>query len=416
MAGRLLQVLPSVMTVVNRELELEEDFCEGLRLCLDNFDEVRVVCPVTTDLTNSGLRRSRRIKDLPEQHRMKFIVLPNAYHWRDFLLSYANVKKALNLEIQKADYLVFSPHALVGDWPTVGVNEAIKLQRPYVIDADIVYEQVAQVAEARKAAWKRQVKQRLMTPLFQRSHRHSLKHSSLALLQGQDVFDAYAPFCSNPHKVYHMPVSKADYITDNELQDKLSGLDASRPLKMTYAGRAIDMKGPMDWLKTLHELKRAGVEIDATWLGDGTMLSNMRSMAESLGLAEDVSFRGYVSDREEILRMLRRSDLFLFCHKTPESPRCLVEALASGCPLVGYGSAYPKEIVAQCGGGEFAEVGDWMELARIVTTLDRDRERLRELIRQSSSSGRLYERDATMQRRIDLIKSIDPLYRASAAY
>jgi glycosyltransferase involved in cell wall biosynthesis len=310
----------------------------------------------------------------------------------------------LKAEIENADYLVFSPHALVGDWPMVATREAIKLRRPYVIDADVVYDEVGKVGLARNASWKRIIKKNLVLPLFQRSHRYCLGHSSLALLQGQDVYDAYSPFSSNPHKVYHMPVSNEDYITEAQLQSKLESLDERKGLRICYVGRAIDMKGPMDWLKALHELNQNGVEIIATWLGDGSLLPTMRIMAENLGMTDYVSFPGYVSDRDEILQTLKNSDMFLFCHNTPESPRCLVEALASGCPLIGYGSAYPKEIVAQCGGGQFATVGNWKELANIVKDLDKNREKLRELIQRASASGRLYERDATMQRRIDLIK------------
>jgi hypothetical protein len=49
-------------------------------------------------------------------------------------------------------------------------------------------------------------------------------------------------------------------------------------------------------------------------------------------------------------------------------------------------------------------LGNSKELANIVQDLHTNREKLRELIRLASISGRLYERDATMQRRIDLIK------------
>jgi glycosyltransferase involved in cell wall biosynthesis len=404
MAGRLLQVLPSVVTLVNGELELEIDFCEGLRLCLDNFDEVCVACPVTTDVRNSGLRRSLRLKDLPFRQRVNLLTLPNGYNLRDFLTSYASVRKVIQREIQKADYLVFSPHTLIGDWPTVAVREAIKMNRRYVIDADVVYADVAEVSWTKLKPWKRLVNELIITPIFLRQHRYSLKHSSAALLQGQDVFDAYARYCSNPRKVYHMPVSGADYVGDGELQDKLLSLRESRPLRIVYVGRTIEMKGPIDWLKTLHAAKQSGASFIATWLGDGSMLPEMRRTAESLGLGADVIFQGYVSDRDEIFRALRQSDIFLFCHKTPESPRCLIEALASGCPLVGYGSSYPRELVAQNGGGEFTDIGDWQELARIVADLSNRRDKVRELIRQARTSGRLFERDATMQQRIDLIK------------
>jgi glycosyltransferase involved in cell wall biosynthesis len=399
----LFQVLPSIIRKIDGDLEIEVDFGESLRLYLENFDRVSVACVVTTETTDSGLRRCRRVTDLPWRDRVRFIPLPNAYSFGQFARHYHGVRRVLKNEIENANYLLFSPHTLIGDWPTVATREAIKLQRPYVIEADVVYDEVANVESAR-GAWKSFINKNFAQPLFRQSHHYCLKHSSLALLQGQDVYNAYSPFSKNPHKVYHMPVSKADYITEAELQQKLSGLNDFRALKLCYVGRAIDMKGPMDWLKILHELITSGVELSATWLGDGSLLPDMRAMADSLGIAGHVTFSGYIADRARILSTLKDSDMVLFCHKTPESPRCLVEALASGCPLIGYGSAYPKEIVAQRGGGEFVTVGNWKELVNLVKVLDKDREKLRKLIEYASASGRLYERDATMQRRIDLIK------------
>ena len=109
----------------------------------------------------------------------------------------------------------------------------------------------------------------------------------------------------------------------------------------------------------------------------------MRAAAENLGIADKVRFVGYVSDREKILQTLRDSDIFLFCHKTPESPRCLVEALASGCPLIGYGGGYPRELTAERGGGQFASVDNRVELADLVTALNENRGKLREMISSS---------------------------------
>ena len=85
-------------------------------------------------------------------------------------------------------------------------------------------------------------------------------------------------------------------------------------------------------------------------------------------------------------------------------PSCLGEALASGCPLIGYGSAFAKDLVAQCGGGEFATVGDWKGLANIVRNLDKDRGKLCELIRSASAWGPTYDRDAQLERRSALIR------------
>jgi glycosyltransferase involved in cell wall biosynthesis len=404
MTGRLFMVLPSVIRKIGDGLEVDFDFSEGLRLYLESFDSVSVACPVSTDLQDSGLRRCVAVKDLPWGERVTFVPLPNAYRVGAFLRQLPAVRRILREQIKNADYLVFSPHTLFGDWPTVAIHEAVRLKRPYVIEADVVYEKVAQVSWDRISSWKRFVKKQVILEAFKRAHRYGLKHSALALFQGHDVFSAYEGACSNPHVVYHMPISADDYIAPNRLQSKLDSMREPRPLKICYVGRAIEMKGPIDWLKTLHELINAGVRFRATWIGDGSLLPSMRASIETFGLTDHVTLPGYVSDRTAILRTLQDSDIFLFCHKTPESPRCLVEALACGAPLIGYVSEYPRELVAQRGGGQFATLGDWRELAAIVRELDNDRDKLRDLIRSASASGRLYERDATMQHRIDLIR------------
>lgn len=404
MTGHLLQVLPSVLTEVDGELEIEFDSSESLRLYLDNFEFVTIACPVKKKSADTSSQRCRRVKDLPWREKLKLIPLPNAYGFREYLRHYAGVKRSLKAAIENANYLVFSPHTLLGDWPTVAVREAVKLKRPYTIEADVVYEKVHQIGWLNDPDWKKLIKSALIISPLRWMHHYCLRHSKLALLQGQDVYDAYAPFCENPHKVYHMPVAKDDYITERQLENKVRAVANKRPLRVCYVGRCIDMKGPMDWLKTLHDVLKDNVNITAVWLGDGPLLSTMRAAAENLGIAGNIEFRGHVLDRGEVFRNLRNADIFLFCHKTPESPRCLVEALASGCPLIGYGSAYPRDLVRRYGGGQFTAIGKWRELADILKRLAEDRAMLGQLIKAASASGRLYERDAEMQHRIDLIK------------
>jgi glycosyltransferase involved in cell wall biosynthesis len=404
----IFQVLPTVLRRVGDQLEVDVDFVESVRVYMENFESISIACPVTTTVKDSGLERCRPINELPwAPGRVEFIPLPSAYRLLDFLTNFRTVKQILRAQIIRADYLIFSPHTLVGDWPTIAVHEAIKLGKPYVIEADIVYESVAKVGFGRRSpSWKRFIKQKLDSTLFERSYRYCLRHSALGLFQGQDVYDAYAPFCSNPHNLYyHIPVSTGDHLTESELQKKLDRLSESRPLRICYAGRAVEMKGALDWLNVIAELVKGGINVDAIWMGDGSLLPDMRKIAQSLHIEKCVTFTGQISDRKEIFRKLKASDIFLFCHKTRESARVLGEALACGCPMVGYGSSYPYKLVSEHGGGIFAALGDWKRLAAIVRDLAGNVEALRGLTKQAAISGRLHDRSLEMQKRIDLLRA-----------
>ena len=139
-------------------------------------------------------------------------------------------------------------------------------------------------------------------------------------------------------------------------------------------------------------------------MGDGSMLDEMAAYIAANGLSPYVGLPGYISDHKATLRALKAADIFLFSHKTLESPRVLGEALACGCPLIGYGGAYPADLVATFGGGRFANLGDWRRLAEIVEELNASRETLKSLIVHASKSGQRHDRDTELQRRVGLIK------------
>jgi len=127
MVTTLLQVLPSIIRKVDNDLEIDVDFCESLRLYLRKFRSGNHRVSHYTEITDSGLRRCRSVTELPWQSRMKIIPLPNAYHLVEFLRHYHVVRRLLKTEIEKRPLsAVLHLTVLVGDWPTVGVREAIK--------------------------------------------------------------------------------------------------------------------------------------------------------------------------------------------------------------------------------------------------------------------------------------------------
>lgn len=404
---QMFQVLPSVVRVINDEFEMDVDFCDALRIYLNHFESICVACPVAIDTKDAGLDQCVRLKDLPwNERRFKFIPLPRAYSPFKFLRNLSTVRKILRDEISAAEYLVFSPHTLVGDWSTIAACEAMRLKRSYLIEADVVYENVMQIATNRSPLWKRVIKRNFHIPLFQQSYRYLLKHCDLGLFQGGAVYDAYAPYCKNPHKMYyHIPIYKDDHISDEQLQLKLDNISAGKTLKVCYAGRAVDMKGPIDWVDTLDELILRGVDLQATWLGTGSLLQTLQRKVIEMGTESRISFPGFTSDRKDVLRLMLDCHIFLYCHKTLESSRVLGEALACGCPIIGYESSYSSDLVSKSGGGCFVNRGSWMQLADCVQRLDRNREALKELVVKAAASGRSYDREEAMLARINLIKS-----------
>jgi glycosyltransferase involved in cell wall biosynthesis len=305
-------------------------------------------------------------------------------------------------EIKKADYLLFSPHAKF-DWPTLAARLAIKLKRQYGVESDYDRLSVGHVLLDAMPFGVRKLRMAFWTSSSVKQRDRCFSQSSLALLQGQEVYEDYKSLAPNPRKVLNVQVAPEDQISTIALREKLGRIKCGEPLVLAYAGRMVEMKGPLDWLMAMYTAVKSGVELQATWFGDGPLMPEMRQEVERLGIGRNVALAGILG-REELIRRLFRTDIFLFCHKTGESPRCLGEALAAGCLLVGYGSAFPRSLVARHGGGEFAVTGDWNKLASIVIGLDQDRARLGRLVQSAAASGKELDRETAIQERIDLIK------------
>lgn len=399
----LLLVIPPVVRTVNGVHEVEADFANNLRLYLANFDHVTFACPVFPDKDARGvILRSLPLEKIPNADRLSFIPLPYAYREDKYLRHYLATRRLLASEIAKAQYLIFSPHAKY-DWSTVAADLAIRQNRKFDMESDHDHASAQQFHLSTVQPGFNKLRKTMWARSFLKKVEKQFSRSSLALLQGQDVFDAYKNVAPNPHRVLNVQISPEDHISSVRLQEKQDRIARNEPLSISYAGQAIARKGPIDWLQAIHGISEAGVAFQATWFGDGSLLPEMKRVASKLGIEKKVMFPGSVG-RKEIMAALQNTDIFLFCHKTGESPRCLGEALASGCALVGYGTQYPRELVATRGGGEFTEMDNYQGLVDLIAALDKDRAKLADLIAAAAASGQLLDRDTAMQERIDLIK------------
>jgi glycosyltransferase involved in cell wall biosynthesis len=406
MKNKILLVMPVPFQKVEGRLGFDDQTCQGLVRWAENFERVVLACPTLPEDIAAKSDTSitwQPIADLPCADRLELVPLPYAYRLQDFIRTYRTISQLLKTKIQECQYLCFGIGGLIGDWAAIACMEAIKLKRPYSIWTDRVEYEVIQ-RTLNKESLKHRIKYSLTLPLIKPYQQYLIRQCNLGLFQGQDCYSTYSPFCQNPHCVYDIHTNKSDQLDASSLDLKIDLLSHGGPLLICYVGRSAHMKGPLDWLRVVHRLCLAGVDLQATWVGDGPLLTQMKSLALKLGIADRVHLVGFVDDRSKILETMRKHHIFLFCHKTPESPRCLVESLVSGCPIVGYSSPYSEGLVSEDGGGAFVPMNDEEKLADLIAELNRDRARLSELIQKAALSGQQFDEQIVFQHRSDLIK------------
>lgn len=399
--GQLLLVIPPVVDTSRGRLLIDGDFANNLIAYLAAFDSVRVMCPATTtDLTFPTMVEPSAV---PGSERLQVEVLPLPYREDRYFRNKARVSRQLKAAIAEADYLLISPHSLF-DWSTLAARIARRMGRRYNMEADW------NLPEVRADLWKElpfgpeKARRWFWNRIHDRDYFAALKHSSLSLLQGGDVFHDLGPHAPNAYLVLNAQVTDSDHVGEQDLADKLTRLAQPHVPHLFYAGRAADIKGPFHWLDVVTLLRDWGCTFRATWAGDGDKIDEMRRIVAERGLEDVVALPGKV-DRAGTRKLMASSDLFLFCHLAKESPRCLVESLALGTPIVGFGTNYPRELVRECGGGQFVDRGEVEPLARIVKGLFDDPAALVDLTRAAAASGRLLDMDKAIAYRIGLIKS-----------
>lgn len=137
-----------------------------------------------------------------------------------------------------------------------------------------------------------------------------------------------------------------------------------------FAGRLIGWKGARLAIEALARPEAADWRLEL--LGEGPREGDLRRLADGLGLADRVEFRGY-RPRDEVLDTLARADAFVFPSLHDSAGWAVAEAITLGCPVVCLDRGGPALLAG--------EVGDQVVpvtasvVADLATALDRVRPR-----------------------------------------
>lgn len=116
------------------------------------------------------------------------------------------------------------------------------------------------------------------------------------------------------------------------------------PPRLFSVGRVVYQKGFDLGLHALAGLKDLGWQW--TIAGDGTQMANLRALAEQLGLSERVHFLGWQSGRD-LVEWYHQANMFLFPSRHEGMPNAVLEAMASGLPVVATRIAGNEELVLE---------------------------------------------------------------------
>ena len=159
---------------------------------------------------------------------------------------------------------------------------------------------------------------------------------------------------------------------------RLPDLRNDEPLRLLQACRFISKKGLDVTLHAMRLLKDKSVPATLTLAGEGPEESSLRALTRELGIADHVSFTGFL-EREQLEEAYRRHHLFVHPSRTtPEGdregiPNSLLEAMAYGLPVISTRHSGIPEAITDGQDGLLLESPDPSSLMTAVLQLTENR-------------------------------------------
>ena len=397
--GSLLLVIHLQMYRHAGKVYVEGQAANGFSMWLEHFSTVTACVLGADGPPPSGYID---VETLNFGDRLKIEIIEPA--WTPIALAqrYFPTRRKLVQLIERHEFLHFGIGGAWGDWGSHSAFIAAERSRAFSVWTDRVEAEVMQI-EARRHKGPRRVVRLINAAMAKFLNQRAIRLATLGLFHGKNTFDAFQHLNRNPQLVHDIHIKASDAISADKLSAKIAAAKTGS-LKIIYAGRVHPDKGPMEWVKAIGIALSSGVKLEAKWYGDGPTRDEAIAFVDSLGIADCVEFPGSISDRNTLLTTLRGAHLMLFCHLTPESPRCLIEALAAGTPIVGYESAYARDLLAKNGGGVLTDLRPEALAAEIIA-LAADRGRLATLIGLAAKDGALLNDEKVFAHRSELMKA-----------
>jgi len=145
-----------------------------------------------------------------------------------------------------------------------------------------------------------------------------------------------------------------------------------------YVGQLVWQKNLKTVFESLASLKSLEVPYKMLIVGRGYAQDEMKEMAISLGVQDDVLFLGSILDRDYLKSLYCRADLFLFPSVYDNASIAVREAAAVGCPSLLIDGSNTAEGVIDNYNGFLADNDDHSIASRIVLALS-SKEKLKEV-------------------------------------
>jgi glycosyltransferase involved in cell wall biosynthesis len=181
-------------------------------------------------------------------------------------------------------------------------------------------------------------------------------------------------------------------------------LDPSRPI-ILHVGR-VDREKNVDDVVRAAAVAMASVEAQLVVIGDGNRRKDVEGLARELGIARSSRFIGFVDQDGDLPDLYRAGTVFAIASELESEGLVVLEAAASGLPIVAVRATSMPELVEQSGCGYLVPPGDIHAMADRLVAVLRDPAAREVFGRAGIEMARRHSLECTVELHEDLYRSL----------
>ncbi|MBI3153497.1 MAG: glycosyltransferase [Chloroflexi bacterium] len=140
--------------------------------------------------------------------------------------------------------------------------------------------------------------------------------------------------------------------------------------------------------------------------GDGCEKTALIKLCRSLGIEANVRFTGFIANKEELAVIYRMSDVFVTASEIETQGIAILEAAASGLPIVAVKATCIPEIVQHGGNGYLTSPGDIQAMGKAISRILSDPTKAREMKIKSRIIAEKFKAEVTFSKHEKLYKQM----------
>jgi glycosyltransferase involved in cell wall biosynthesis len=189
-----------------------------------------------------------------------------------------------------------------------------------------------------------------------------------------------------------------------------SWFDVERKLstdpRLLFWGRLEEEKGLPELFIALKEVTKKIKRVKLTLVGEGNQLKEYKNLVATLGLTEQVEFKGWL-DAREIQNLTTQSYLGLFPSRVESFGLSVIEAMAAGLPVIAASGGAVPENIKDGVTGALVPVNDSDALAKAIISALENPQYIETLAKVAKKVVReRFSWDKTADSMIDLYTSV----------